>query len=316
MTTATQLIETAGAAPPRPAEASVERDALGHYLQEIGKTALLTIDDEVRLAARIRKGDAAARSHMIQANLRLVVKMAMDYRDFGVPLMDLISEGNIGLIKAVDRYDPAKGGKLSTYAAWWIRQSIQRALAQARTIRMPLHAIARVSHIRRTTAALTESLGREPSDDELAAELNMPVSKVAHLRSVAARPASLDAPLAEESDSTALGEVVPDDGASSPSEQFRAKALSSDLQAVVGSLDQREAEIIKLRFGLDGGSERTLEEIGKRFDVTRERIRQLEQMALIKIRRRMAEREEGLRPAPEAVRRSARKTPVFAVLPN
>ncbi|MGH7997710.1 MAG: sigma-70 family RNA polymerase sigma factor [Opitutaceae bacterium] len=295
------------AAPARSREEPVERDTLGHYLQEIGKTPLLALSEEVVLAGRIRRGDRAARNHMIQANLRLVVKIAMDYRDFGVPLMDLISEGNIGLVKAVDRYDPAKGGKLSTYAAWWIRQSIQRALAQARTIRMPLHAIARVSQIRRTTAALAEELGREPTDDELAAELSMPVGKVAHLRAVAVRPASLDAPLADEADSASLGEIVPDEAADSPSEQYGAKALSSDLRHVVGSLDPREAEIIKLRFGLDDGDERTLEEIGRRFDVTRERIRQLEQMALIKIRRRMAEREQVARRSDAGPRRHPRR---------
>lgn len=297
------LDNTLSPAPAAPPEERPERDALGHYLQEIGKTPLLKLEEEVALAARIRKGDRAARNHMIQANLRLVVKIAMDYRDFGVPLVDLISEGNIGLVKAVDRYDPAKGGKLSTYAAWWIRQSIQRALAQARTIRMPLHAIARVSQIRRTSAALADTLGRDPTDEELAAELSMPVNKVAHLRGVAVRPASLDAPLADEADSASLGEIVPDEAAGSPSELFRAKALSSDLENVVSSLDAREAEIIRLRFGLDGGSERTLEEIGRKFDVTRERIRQLEQMALIKIRRRMAEREQVARRSAAAPRR-------------
>jgi len=229
---------------------------------------------------------------MIQANLRLVVKIAMDYRDFGLPLLDLISEGNIGLVKAVDRYDPRKGGKLSTYASWWIKQSMQRALAnQSKTIRLPVHAVARISQMRKMTRTLTDELGREPTDEELAIELNLPVSKVSHLKSVSVQPASLDAPLGETSDSASLGDIVRDEGAAMPSDQLRAKDLSSDLREMVASLDKREAEIIRLRFGLSGGDEMTLEEVSKRFNVTRERIRQLQQMALMKIRRRLAERE-------------------------
>jgi len=269
-----------------------ERSNLQLYLQEIGKTALLTVDEEIALAKRIRRGDKAARDHMIQANLRLVVKIAMDYKDFGLPLLDLISEGNIGLIKAVERFDPRKGGKLSTYAAWWIKQSIKRALAnQSKTIRLPVHLVDKISKMRRTAMQLTEQLGREPTDEELAAELQIPTSKVAHLKSVSVRPASLDAPIGEEGDSATFGEIVGDDNAVSPYEGLREKNLNTDLSAMVNSLDKREAEIIKLRFGLEGREELTLEEVGKKFHVTRERIRQLEYLALTKMRKAMAKHE-------------------------
>lgn len=278
--------------PPSEPIAHGERSNLQLYLQEIGKTPLLTVDEEVTLARRIRRGDRAARDHMIKANLRLVVKIAMDYKDFGLPLLDLISEGNIGLIKAVERFDPRKGGKLSTYAAWWIKQSIKRALAnQSKTIRLPVHLVDKISKMRRTAMALTEQLGREPTDEELAAELQIPTSKVAHLKSVSVRPASLDAPIGDEGDSATFGEVVGDENAVSPYEGLREKNLSNDLRAMVDSLDKREAEIIKLRFGLEGREELTLEEVGKRFNVTRERIRQLEYLALTKMRKAMAKNE-------------------------
>ncbi len=280
---------------PPAAEAPIahgERSNLQLYLQEIGKTPLLTIEEEVTLARRIRRGDKAARDHMISANLRLVVKIAMDYKDFGLPLLDLISEGNIGLIKAVERFDPRKGGKLSTYAAWWIKQSIKRALAnQSKTIRLPVHLVDKISKMRRTAMMLTEQLGREPSDEELAIELQIPTSKVAHLKSVSVRPASLDAPIGDEGDSSTFGEIVGDDNAVSPFEGLQEKNLNSDLSEMVNSLDQREAEIIKLRFGLEGRDELTLEEVGKKFHVTRERIRQLEYLALTKMRKAMAKNE-------------------------
>ena len=283
-------------APAREREEPVERDSLQFYLREIGKTPLLSREEEVALFKRIRKGDAAAREHMIQANLRLVVKIAMDFRDFGLPLLDLISEGNVGLIKAVDRFDPSKGGKLSTYAGWWIRQSVQRALAnQSKTILLPVHLIAKISKLRRTARTLAEGLGREPTDEELARELGLPTHKVAHLRSVSVQPASLDAPLGgpgAETESSSLGEIVRDENAVDPSDRLREKNATEDLNAVVESLDQREAEIIKLRFGLDGRSEMTLQEVGDRFHVTRERIRQLEDLALRKMRRLMADRDD------------------------
>jgi len=279
----------------RNAEAPIahgERSNLQLYLQEIGKTPLLTIKEEITLARRIRKGSKAARDHMISANLRLVVKIAMDYKDFGLPLLDLISEGNIGLIKAVERFDPRKGGKLSTYAAWWIKQSIKRALAnQSKTIRLPVHLVDKISKMRKTAMRLSEQLGREPSDEELAIELQIPTSKVAHLKSVSVRPASLDAPVGEDGDSGTFGEIVGDDNAVSPYEGLRDRNQNSDLNAMVNSLDKREAEIIKLRFGLDGRDELTLEEVGRRFNVTRERIRQLEYLALSKMRRAMTQHE-------------------------
>ena len=269
-----------------------ERSNLQLYLQEIGKTALLTIEEEIQLAKRIRRGDKAARDHMISANLRLVVKIAMDYKDFGLPLLDLISEGNIGLIKAVERFDPRKGGKLSTYAAWWIKQSIKRALAnQSKTIRLPVHLVDKISKMRRTAMVLTEQLGREPTDEELAIELQIPTAKVAHLKSVSVRPASLDAPIGEDGDSGTFGEIVGDENATSPFEGLRDRSQNSDLHAMVESLDKREAEIIKLRFGLDGRDELTLEEVGQKFHVTRERIRQLEYLALTKMRKAMVKHE-------------------------
>ncbi|HEX3729289.1 MAG TPA: RNA polymerase sigma factor RpoD/SigA [Opitutaceae bacterium] len=288
---------------PEPAPAAdtgpIERSNLQLYLQEIGKTALLTIAEEVTLARRIRRGDRAARDHMIKANLRLVVKIAMDYKDFGLPLLDLISEGNIGLVKAVERFDPRKGGKLSTYAAWWIKQSIKRALAnQSKTIRLPVHLVDKISKMRKTAMRLSEGLGREPSDEELAAELQIPTAKVAHLKSVSVRPASLDAPIGEENDAATFGDVVGDESAVSPYDGLREKNLSSDLHAMVESLDKREAEIIRLRFGLDGYDELTLEEVGKRFNVTRERIRQLEYIALSKMRKAMT-RNEAIRSVDE-----------------
>ena len=285
------FLERTEAAPAAPI-AHGERSNLQLYLQEIAKTPLLTIEEEVALAKRIRRGDKAARDHMISANLRLVVKIAMDYKDFGLPLLDLISEGNIGLVKAVERFDPRKGGKLSTYAAWWIKQSIKRALAnQSKTIRLPVHLVDKISKMRRTAMVLSEQLGREPTDEELAIELQIPTSKVAHLKSVSVRPASLDAPVGEDSDSATFGEIVGDANAVSPFEGLREKNLSSDLAAMVNALDAREAEIIKLRFGLEGREELTLEEVGKKFHVTRERIRQLEYLALSKMRKAMARNE-------------------------
>jgi RNA polymerase primary sigma factor len=278
---------------PAPVEPDpLERSGLQLYLQEIGKTPLLTIAEEVQLARRIRRGDRAARNHMIQANLRLVVKIALDYKDFGLPLLDLISEGNIGLIKAVERFDPRKGGKLSTYAAWWIKQSIKRALAnQSKTIRLPVHLVDKISKMRRAAMKLAEEYGREPTDEEVAMELNIPVNKVAHLKSVSIRPTSLDAPLGEDGDSATFGDIVGDENATSPYENVREHNLKSDLNHMINSLDKREADILRMRFGLDGHDELTLEEVGRKFKVTRERVRQLQNLALQKIRKLMARNE-------------------------
>ena len=246
----------------------------------------------MKLANRIKKGDKAARDHMISANLRLVVKISMDYKDFGLPLLDLISEGNIGLIKAVERFDPTKGGKLSTYAAWWIKQSIKRALAnQSKTIRLPVHLVDKIAKMRRTAMALTEELGREPTDEEIAIELQIPTNKVAHLKSVSVRPASLDAPVGEGGDSTTFGEMVGDENAVNPLDSLNHRSQNSDLHDMINSLEPREAEILKHRFGLEGYDELTLEEVGQRFNVTRERIRQLQNIALSKMRKAISRHE-------------------------
>jgi RNA polymerase primary sigma factor len=278
-------------APPSPPVVG-ERSTIKQYLQEIGQIPLLTPAQEVQLAKRIHRGDRAARDLMIKSNLRLVVKIAHDYKDFGLPLLDLISEGNIGLIKAVERFDPAKGGKLSTYAAWWIKQSIKRALAnQSKTIRLPVHLVDKISKMRRIANSLTEELGREPTEEEIAIELQIPTAKVAHLKSVSTRPASLDAPISDEDGGTPFGEIVGDENAIDPYQNLREKNLQSDLRGLLNRLDDRESEIIKLRFGLEGKDELTLEEVGKKFNVTRERVRQLQNIAITKMRRAMADIE-------------------------
>lgn len=270
---------------------SGENSSMRLYLQEIGKVPLLTPREEVQLAARIKKGDQAAREKMISANLRLVVKIAHDYNNFGLPLVDLISEGNIGLIKAVERFDPSKGGKLSTYAAWWIKQSIKRALAnQSKTIRLPVHLVDKISKMRKMALLLQEELGREATDDELAAEMQMPVNKVAHLKSVSVRPSSLDAPVGDD-EGTNFGELVGDENAPTPFENLHKKTLSLDISSIIDQLDEREAKIINLRFGLTGNPPLTLEEVGQYFNITRERVRQLQNMALTKMRRAMSDIE-------------------------
>lgn len=268
-----------------------ESSPLQLYLREIRKTPLLTIQEEIDLAARIQQGDLEARAQMIRANLRLVVKIAYDYNNFGLPLLDLISEGNIGLIKAVERFDPSKGGKLSTYAAWWIKQSIKRALAnQSKTIRLPVHLVDKIAKMRRRISALTEELGREPTDDEIAMEMGIPVNKVAHLKSVSVRPSSLNAPVGDE-DSTELGDLVGDEKAISPFENLKTQTTYSDLAKLLSQLEPREEEIIRLRFGLDGEAPKTLEEVGEMFNITRERVRQLQNIALNKLRKTMADME-------------------------
>jgi RNA polymerase primary sigma factor len=264
------------------------------YLREIGQIALLTPQQEIELAAKIKKGDSKARSLMIRANLRLVVKIAHDYANLGLPLLDLISEGNIGLMKAVERFDPAKGGKLSTYAAWWIKQSIKRALAnQSKTIRLPVHLVDKISKMRRVSLQMSEELGREPTDDELAEEIGLSSGKVSQLKTVAIRPASLDAPISDD-DSTEFGEIVGDDEAMTPFEMLRDKNLHSEVGDLLDVLDSRERKIIDARFGLNGGKPRTLEEVGKKFGVTRERIRQLQNIALLKLRRALQKKEKPI----------------------
>lgn len=264
------------------------------YMREISKTPLLTIEEEVALAERIQRGDENARAHMIRANLRLVVKIAQDYANYGMPLMDLISEGNIGLMKAVDRFDPEKGGKLSTYAAWWIKQSIKRALAnQSKTIRLPVHMVDKIAKMRRIAAMLTEALGREPTDEELAEEIGVPRRKLAMLRQASQRPTSLDAPI-NDGDSTEFGEIIRDERAVDPLDSLSDKNLHGELGGLLDLLDERERRIIDERFGLSGKKALTLEEVGREFGVTRERIRQLQNSALNKMRRALRKKEKPL----------------------
>ena len=257
------------------------------YVREIGQTKLLTVKEEGQLARRIQKGDAAAREHMIKANLRLVVKIARDYENYGLPLLDLINEGNIGLMRAVEKFDPRKGAKLSTYAAWWIKQSIRRALSdQSKTIRIPVHATDKLLHIRKAATKLEEELGREPTAEEIGDELNIPAKQVRLLQVAAIRPTSLDAPLGDD-DSNRISDVIADDRATSPYQDLEDKTNVDMVRQVIGILDPRETTILRYRFGLDGGGERTLEEVGEKFGVTRERIRQIQNVALRKLRKKI-----------------------------
>jgi RNA polymerase primary sigma factor len=270
--------------------------AIKLYLREIGQVKLLTPQEEIELAARIKKGDKKAREHMIKANLRLVVKIARDYEGIGLPLLDLISEGNIGLMKAVERFDPKKGGKLSTYGSWWIKQSIKRALAnQSKTIRLPVHLVDKISRMRRIAMRLQEILGREPTDEEIGEELGISASRVSQMRMAAVRPASLDAPIGDD-DSNNFGEVVQDENADTPYEQLEDKTVTDMLQDMVKTLDPREATILRFRFGLDGGNEKTLEEVGVKFGVTRERVRQIQNIALRKLRKMIEKLEANKKP--------------------
>jgi len=260
--------------------------AIRLYLREVGQVALLTPQEEIVLAARIKKGDKAAREHMIKANLRLVVKIAHDYEFYGLPLLDLINEGNIGLMKAVERFDPKKGGKLSTYGAWWIKQSIKRALAnQSKTIRLPVHLVDKIAKMRRVAMKLQEEIGREPNDEEIADEMGITAQKVAQMRTAAIRPTSLDANIGDNPDSNNYSEIIADESATTPYEDLEDKTVNAMLRQLVKTLPDREATIIRFRFGLDGGAERTLEEVGDKFGVTRERVRQIQNISLRKLRR-------------------------------
>lgn len=255
------------------------------YMREAGEVQLLTREEEAELAARIQQGDEAARDHMIRANLRFVVKIAREYEHLGMPLLDLINEGNIGLMRAVEKFDPAKGGKLTTYAALWIKQQIRRALAsQGKTIRLPVHVADKIYHLSKAESRLQSALGRDATDEELAHELDTTPLRVARLRRAAMRPSSLDAPLGEDSGST-VAEVVADENAPNPFAQLQNKTETGLIKQLVEQLPEREARIIRFRFGLDSGGERTLEEVGKKFNLTRERIRQLQNEALKKLKR-------------------------------
>jgi RNA polymerase primary sigma factor len=265
---------------------------LKRYLQEIGRIPLLTPHQEIELAGKIKKGDAEARERMINSNLRLVITIAHDYANLGLPLLDLISEGNIGLTKAVERFDPAKGAKLSTYAAWWIKQSIKRALAnQAKTIRLPVHLVDKVAKVHRVSLQMSDELGREPTDEELGEELGIAREKVARLKSAGTRPASFDAPVADD-DSTEFGEMIGDENAQTPFESLRDRNLLNEIGGLLEILSEREQKIIAERFGLTGGKPKTLENVAKHFGITRERIRQLQNIALAKLRRALTKKEE------------------------
>lgn len=271
--------------------------AFNLYLREVAETPLLTPKDEIDLAARIKRGDKAARERMIKANLRLVVKIARDYENYGVPLLDLVSEGNIGLMKAVERFDPAKGAKLSTYAAWWIKQAIKRALAnQSKTIRLPVHVVDKLFHLRRMTVKLQELLGREPTDAELAEELATTPDRIADLRRSSVTPAPLDANLGNDEDSNRLADVVPDENAENPYREYEEKTNCDLIRRMVSTLNPREATILRYRFGLDGDDEKTLEEVGEKFGVTRERIRQIQEIALRKLRTKIKRLDKDMTP--------------------
>ena len=258
--------------------------ALGAYLKEIGEIPLLTRADEVRLGKRIKKGDRAAREHMIRANLRLVVKIAHDYAGLGLPLLDLISEGNIGLMKGVERFDPTRGTKFSTYGAWWIKQSVRRALAnQSKTIRLPVHLVDKLAKMRRIAMQLSDELGREPTDEELAKEIGVTAQRVAQLRRISMRPAFLNAMVGDEADAE-LGDLIADETAIMPGSDLESRNLIKELRSVLHVLDARERAILSLRFPLSDETPPTLEQIGNKFKVTRERIRQIQNVALKKLR--------------------------------
>ena len=259
-------------------------DPVKVYLKEIGRVPLLTPDEEVDLAVRITNGDEAAKKRLSEANLRLVVSIAKRYLGRGMQFLDLIQEGNLGLIKAVEKFDHTKGFKFSTYATWWIRQAITRAIAdQARTIRIPVHMVETINKVKKVSSQLLHANGREPSAEEIAEELDMPVDKVREIMRVAQEPVSLETPIGEEEDSH-LGDFIPDDDAPAPADAASHTLLKETLSSVLDSLTPREEKVLRLRFGLEDGRSRTLEEVGKEFNVTRERIRQIEAKALRKLR--------------------------------
>ena len=259
-------------------------DPVRMYLKEIGKVSLLTQEEEIELAVRMSQGDEEAKRRMAEANLRLVVSIAKRYVGRGMLFLDLIQEGNLGLIKAVEKFDYTKGYKFSTYATWWIRQAITRAIAdQARTIRIPVHMVETINKVIRVSRQLLQELGHDPSAEEIAAEMNIPVEKVRDILKIAQEPVSLETPIGEEEDSH-LGDFIPDEDASEPSEAASFSLLKEQLMSVLATLTPREEKVLRLRFGLDDGRARTLEEVGREFNVTRERIRQIEAKALRKLR--------------------------------
>ena len=259
-------------------------DPVRMYLKEIGKVDLLSPEEEIELAKRMLDGDEAAKKRLAEANLRLVVSIAKRYVGRGMMFLDLIQEGNLGLIKAVEKFDYTKGYKFSTYATWWIRQAITRAIAdQARTIRIPVHMVETINKVKKVSSQLLHKNGHEPTAEEIAVELGMPVDRVREIMRVAQEPVSLETPIGEEEDSH-LGDFIPDDDAPAPADAASHTLLKEQLEEVLQSLTEREAKVLRLRFGLEDGRPRTLEEVGKEFDVTRERIRQIEAKALRKLR--------------------------------
>lgn len=286
---------TSSAEPLEPrSRSSSANGALELYLREVGQVKLLTPAEEIALARRIRKGDEQAREHMIKANLRLVVKIARDYENLGLPLLDLINEGNIGLMKGVERFNPNKGAKLSTYASWWIKQSIKRALAnQSKTIRLPVHVVDTVAQIRRAELRLHEALDREPTDEEIAAELDLDPRRLRQYRQAAKAPVSLETPLGSDDDSERVYEVVADANAAPPFERVLKENDSALLKEVFSTLSARERTVLSLRFGLEDDAPRTLEEIGGEFGVTRERIRQIQNEALKKLRAKVRRKDQS-----------------------
>nr|WP_010243212.1 RNA polymerase sigma factor RpoD [Acetivibrio cellulolyticus] len=259
-------------------------DPVRMYLKEIGKVPLLSADEEIQLAQKMEKGDSESKRRLAEANLRLVVSIAKRYVGRGMLFLDLIQEGNLGLIKAVEKFDYRKGYKFSTYATWWIRQAITRAIAdQARTIRIPVHMVETINKLIRVSRQLLQELGKEPQPEEIAKEMNMPVEKVREIMKISQEPVSLETPIGEEEDSH-LGDFIPDDDAPAPSEAAAFTLLKEQLIDVLDTLTPREEKVLRLRFGLDDGRARTLEEVGKEFNVTRERIRQIEAKALRKLR--------------------------------
>ena len=266
-----------------PEGVSIE-DPVRMYLKEIGKVSLLSADEEIELAKRMEKGDEAAKKRLAEANLRLVVSIAKRYVGRGMLFLDLIQEGNLGLIKAVEKFDYRKGYKFSTYATWWIRQAITRAIAdQARTIRIPVHMVETINKLIRVSRQLLQELGREPTPEEISEEMGMPVDRVREILKISQEPVSLETPIGEEEDSH-LGDFIQDDNVPVPAEAASFTLLREQLVEVLGTLTEREQKVLRLRFGLDDGRARTLEEVGKEFNVTRERIRQIEAKALRKLR--------------------------------
>ncbi|MDO4966222.1 MAG: RNA polymerase sigma factor RpoD [Lachnospiraceae bacterium] len=259
-------------------------DPVRMYLKEIGKVPLLSAEEEIELAQRMEKGDEEAKKRLAEANLRLVVSIAKRYVGRGMLFLDLIQEGNLGLIKAVEKFDYTKGYKFSTYATWWIRQAITRAIAdQARTIRIPVHMVETINKLIRVSRQLLQELGREPSPEEIAEQMNLPVERVREILRISQEPVSLETPIGEEEDSH-LGDFIQDDNVPVPAEAAAFTLLKEQLVEVLGTLTEREQKVLRLRFGLDDGRARTLEEVGKEFNVTRERIRQIEAKALRKLR--------------------------------